>query len=78
MTWVESFIEVETSRPAYTVADVLRQHWEAYTARYPVSREQKKAAWAIMACRTAALGGHVDECDGCGRLRISYGLYRPS
>jgi len=70
--WHESFIAVETSRPEYTVADVLHQYWDAYTARYPVSRVQKKAAWAIMACRTAALGGHVDVCDECGFVRLSY------
>lgn len=27
---------------------------------------------AIVACRTAALGGHVERCDACGRLRYSY------
>ena len=27
---------------------------------------------AIEICRTATLGGHVDQCDHCGRLRISY------
>jgi hypothetical protein len=27
---------------------------------------------AIEACRTAALGGHVERCDACGRLRYHY------
>ncbi|MFH1312336.1 MAG: IS91 family transposase, partial [Candidatus Eisenbacteria bacterium] len=31
---------------------------------------------AIEICRTAALGGHVDECDRCGALRISYSSCR--
>jgi hypothetical protein len=78
MTWLESFIEVEPSRPELTVADVFRAHWDEYCERYPVTREQKRAAQAIMACRTAALGGHVDICTECGYVRISYGLYRPS
>ena len=30
----------------------------------------------IVQCRTAALGGHVDECDSCGGLRISYNSCR--
>jgi hypothetical protein len=29
-----------------------------------------------MACRTARLGGHVDECDACGHRRISYNSCR--
>jgi hypothetical protein len=31
---------------------------------------------AIEICRTAELGGHVDECDYCGALRISYNSCR--
>lgn len=31
---------------------------------------------AIEICRTAALGGHVDECDHCGALKISYNSCR--
>lgn len=31
---------------------------------------------AIEICRTAELGGHVDECDHCGALRISYNSCR--
>jgi hypothetical protein len=27
---------------------------------------------AITACRTAALGGHVEQCDDCGATRIAY------
>ena len=31
---------------------------------------------AIERCRTAALGGHVDQCDQCGHQRISYNSCR--
>ena len=31
---------------------------------------------AIRRCRTAALGGHIDACDGCGNLSISYNSCR--
>jgi len=70
--WIESFLGVETGRPALTVADVFRQYWETYQQRYPVTRQQRKAVEAMMACRTAALGGHVDVCTDCGYVRISY------
>ncbi len=31
---------------------------------------------AIEVCRTAALGGHTDQCDHCGHLEISYNSCR--
>jgi hypothetical protein len=31
---------------------------------------------AIVACRTAALGGHVESCDDCGLTRIAYNSCR--
>ena len=31
---------------------------------------------AITACRTAALGGHVEACDDCGATRIAYNSCR--
>jgi len=52
--------------------DVFCSHWEGYTEAHGVSFEQDKAARAIMSCRTAALGGHVDSCECCGHERISY------
>lgn len=31
---------------------------------------------ALRDCRTSALGGHIDACDGCGNLKISYNSCR--
>jgi hypothetical protein len=31
---------------------------------------------AIETCRSAALGGHVEQCNGCGQLRIAYNSCR--
>jgi hypothetical protein len=31
---------------------------------------------AIEACRTAALGGHIEQCDGCGMVRVAYNSCR--
>ncbi|MFQ5814524.1 MAG: transposase zinc-binding domain-containing protein, partial [Anaerolineae bacterium] len=56
----------------FEVADVLRQFGDAYREQHPLSYQQRKVFNAIIRCRTAALGGHVDECLECGRLRISY------
>jgi Putative transposase/Transposase zinc-binding domain len=37
---------------------------------------QLRTLWALRRCRTAAMGGHVDACDACGNMRISYNSCR--
>ena len=39
-------------------------------------RQHLKVLNAIQRCRTAALGGHVDECSRCGLRTISYNSCR--
>jgi hypothetical protein len=63
-------------QPRLEVADVLRAHGDHYRARHPVSSEQATVLRRLAACRTAALGGHVDACDGCGFVRVSYNSCR--
>ena len=57
------------------VADIFRAHGPGYRQRHAMSMEQRRAMRAIEVCRTAQLGGHVDE-DHCGALRISYNSCR--
>jgi len=66
----------QPARPHFEVADVFRLHGARYrrTHRLPVA--QLEVMSAIERCRTAALGGHVDECDTCGHQRISYNSCR--
>ena len=55
------------------LATILRAHGDAYLATHPaLTRAQWKAWRAILACRTAALGGHVTQCDACGARRHVY------
>jgi hypothetical protein len=56
------------------VADVFRTYESAFLAKWGqiLGSRQRKAFEAIRDCRTAALGGHVDRCDECGHLAISY------
>lgn len=63
-------------RPALEVADILRAHGEAYQARHRVWTEQAAVMRHLVACRTAAMGGHVDACDQCGFQRVSYNSCR--
>jgi len=60
------------------LGDVFRSKGPAYRKRYGkgLSRRHVRAMRAVEACRTAALGGHVDECAQCGALRISYNSCR--
>lgn len=63
-------------RPAFELADVLRSGLDAYERQYAVSVTQRKAINAILNCRSATLGGHVDVCTACGLLAISYNSCR--
>ena len=56
------------------MADVFRRYGDAYRERYggSLSTAQRRVMTAIEICRTAALGGHVEQCDTCGHQRISY------
>ncbi len=51
-------------------------HRDAYRARHSVSPEQATVLRRLTACRTSALGGHVDTCDACGTVQISYNSCR--
>jgi len=64
------------TRPLLEVADILRAHGEAYCARYRVSSLQAAVMRRLVACRTAALGGHIDACGRCGYTRVSYNSCR--
>ncbi|UGY30348.1 transposase zinc-binding domain-containing protein (plasmid) [Bradyrhizobium septentrionale] len=60
------------------VADIFRRHGEAFRqARAEhLGRVERRVMGAITACRTAVLGGHVEQCDDCGATRIAYNSCR--
>src|SRR6266852_7831637 len=60
------------------VADVFRTYGDDFLAlwEWVLSRPQRKAFDDIRACRTAALGGHMDQCDQCGHCALSYNSCR--
>jgi hypothetical protein len=58
------------------VADVFRQYGAAYRTQHRVPLAQLKAMRAIERCRTAQLGGHVEQCDACGHQKIAYNSCR--
>lgn len=56
--------------------DIFYEHGEDYRKAHRLPLNLLKAMTAIEVCRTAELGGHVDECDECGHVRISYNSCR--
>lgn len=54
------------------LAGVIEAFGAGYLDTHALSVAQAKAWRAIVACRTAALGGHVECCDGCGAARHIY------
>ena len=63
-------------RPKYDIADIVRLHRRALEAEHRLSRFQKRVLTLISRCRTAALGGHLEVCTGCGREHPVYNSCR--
>jgi hypothetical protein len=64
------------SRPRWEVADVFRLHGEAYRQAQPLSLHHQRVMHAIEVCRTAALGGHLEQCTACAYQRPVYNSCR--
>lgn len=62
------------NRPTLEVADIIRAAGNSFVEKYRKSLSwlQLKVLRAIECCRTAALGGHLDQCSRCGHQAISY------
>jgi Putative transposase/Transposase zinc-binding domain len=67
---------VSAHRPE--VADVFRQHGERFLQQRGrrVSSQQRKALRHIGACGTAALGGHIEQCQSCAQRSIAFNSCR--
>jgi predicted Zn-ribbon and HTH transcriptional regulator len=65
-------------RPRLEVGDVFRRYGDAYRQQHAgsLSTAQRRVMSAIERCRTAALGGHLEQCDHCGYQRNAYNSCR--
>ena len=65
-------------RAPLEVADVFGDGEANFRSKYgqTLSREQRQVLRAVIRCRTAELGGHVQKCDDCGHQRIQYNSCR--
>ena len=66
------------TRPPYEVADIVRRHGDRFleTHRAWLTSQHRRVLRALVQCRTAALGGHRDRCDGCALKALSYNSCR--
>ena len=61
-------------RPKFELADIFRRYGEAYRQKHgaSMSTAQRCVMTAVEVCRTAALGGQIEQCDQCGHRRFAY------
>jgi hypothetical protein len=60
----------------FDIADIVRTHRAGLQRVRRLSRAQKRVLTDIAQCRTARLGGHVDQCESCGYEHPSYNSCR--
>lgn len=67
---------IEARMPTHSVGELLRNHGADYLAKHRLPAHQRRVIRDLAACRTHLLGAHIDECDHCHNLEISYNSCR--
>jgi predicted Zn-ribbon and HTH transcriptional regulator len=73
---MSALLNTTGTRPAYEVADIVRLYGAAYRHTHDLPLLHQRVLHAIEVCRTAALGGHVEQCNHCGYRRPVYNSCR--
>jgi len=63
-------------RPKYELAEILRKYGEVFLEKNKISYQRIKVLRAIVNCRTAVLGGHLQRCSNCNYQQIAYNSCR--
>jgi hypothetical protein len=63
-------------KPRYELAQIIDRFGDDFEAKHSPNSYVKRTLSALKRCRTSSLGGHVDKCDECGHIRISYNSCR--
>ncbi len=63
-------------KPAFELAQVIERFGSRFADKHQPNGYILRTLHAIRRCRTASLGGHVDRCDSCGHIRVSYNSCR--
>ena len=67
---------MKNNNPRFEVADIFRIYGDQFRQNIKLPVAQLKVMRHIEICRTAELGGHVEQCSDCGFERISYNSCR--
>lgn len=65
-----------TAQPKVQVSDILSRFGQQYRRHHKLSEQHRKVLFAVEACRSAAMGAHMDVCDQCQHQRITYNSCR--
>jgi len=63
-------------RPTHELAQIIDFYGGDFITQHSPNGYVQRILHAIQICRTSALGGHVDACEACGHVRISYNSCR--
>ena len=63
-------------RPRYEIAHIIQKYNASYQKEFSPTGYISKTLNALLNCRTAQMGGHVDVCSNCNHSRISYNSCR--
>lgn len=63
-------------KPRYELSGVIERFGDEFEEKHSPNSYVKRTLSALKRCRTSSLGGHVDKCDECGHIRISYNSCR--
>ena len=64
------------SKPKLEIAHIIEQFGDEFVDKHKPNTWTLRTLNALRICRTAALGGHKEQCDRCGKTRISYNSCR--
>ena len=64
------------SRPNHELSEIIALYGADFEQKHAPTDQQRSVLAKLNECRTSPLGGHVDACDGCGTIRISYNSCR--
>jgi hypothetical protein len=62
--------------PAHELAQVIERFGKDFETLHSPNAYVRRTLNALLRCRTSLLGGHIDKCEHCGHLRISYNSCR--
>lgn len=64
------------SHPSHELAEIIGLYGTDFEQKHAPTEQQRNVLAKLSECRTSVLGGHVDACDTCGTIRISYNSCR--